>query len=48
MFQAGVPSIIRSTKQRQTFVRLLLLPAASLVYPNPASSMYVCEVLCSW
>jgi len=33
MFQTGSPSIIRSSKlhiQRQVFVRLLLLPAASL------------------
>jgi len=48
MFQTGLPSIIRSTIQRQAFVRPLLLPAAGLDDPIQASSRWFCEVLCSW
>jgi len=38
MFQTDFSSIIGSTKQRQAFVRPLLLSAASLHDPTQASS----------
>ena len=44
MFQTGLPSIIRSTIQRQAFVRPLLLPAASLDDHIQASIKQFCEV----